>query len=372
MPLTDYQIIVFDWNGNTRRVYDGTGIYNLKYSRALNDVGSLALVVPHEDNIADDFDLDFFVEIQRRSPVSGRLVVEDTYLCRLNNSFREENDERFICGGLSLNHLLMRRLVDPDDDSGQAGGYSTKQGPADDIMVEYARQQCADLCLTAARKFPNFSVSGSLSLGTTVGRRLRHENLLDEFKSMAEQGGVDFNIRRVTGNTLLLDVAPIGSNKTKSVNYPSSPFVLLTPKRGNLTDPDLTLDRKDEKTFVYAKSQGQGSSRKVLKMGGPTIYDSPFNRIEFAYDGRNTEKTDPLTVLSDARSELNKYRPNTEFKYKPTGQEPGNTYEKDFDLGDKISVEWNGVEKDLRVVEVEITVSESGEDMDIKVGVINE
>lgn len=369
MSLTDYQISVLDTSGAVVYVYDGTGIYDCRYSRDLNAVGTLALVVPDQDGLASRFGLDYFVELQRRSPLSGRLQVEDTFFVRLTQRFREGDEQRFVVGGLSLNHLLARRVVDPDDDPAQAGGYSTKAGPADDVMVAYAREQAADLA-SAARQFPNFTVAASLSLGKALGQRLRHENLLEVFQTLAEQGGVDFLVRRVTDNTLRLDVAPIGSNKTKSYNYPLAPFVLVTPLRGNLSEPSLTFDRKAEKNFIYSKGQGQGSSRKLLKVAGATVFDSPYNRIEFAADARNADKASALQLLTEARSELSKMRPLREFTFNPTGSEPGLTYRDDFDLGDQVTVLWDDYEADLRIVGVEVSLSGSEETMKITVAEI--
>jgi hypothetical protein len=367
MPLADYQITVIDTTGASVFVYDGAGIYECRYARTLNDVGALALVVPDADDLASRFGLDYMVEVQRRSPLTGLLAVEDTYFVRLTQRFREGDEQRFVVGGMSLNHLLARRVVDPDDDAAQAGGYSTKAGAADDVMIAYVREQCGDLCLTAARQFPNFSVAGSLSIGRSLGQRLRHENLLDVMQTMAEQGKVDFNVRRVTGNTLRLDVAPIGTNKTKTYNYPSNPFVLITPQRGNLDQPSLTFDRKGERSFVYMKGQGQGKNRKLLKVAGTTAFDSPYNRIEFAADARNADKASALQLLTESRSELNKARPVRAFSFEPTGSEPGLVYRNDFDLGDQVTVIWDDYEVDLRITAVEVSLSASEETLKITV-----
>lgn len=372
MSLADYQIVLVDWNGQSPRVYDGAGIYELRYSRALDDVGQLALVVPNEPALSTEvFKLDYLIEVQRRSPVSGLLVVEDTYFTRLMHRFRDGDEDRFVAGGLSLNHLLMRRIVDPDDDPLQSGGYSTKLGAADDVLFAYAREQCGDLA-SSDRRFPNFSVAGTYSVGKTVGQRLRHENLLEVFQNVAAIGACDFTVRRVTGNTLSLDIFPIGANKSKSSNYPGNPFVYLTTARGNLSDPSLETDRKGEKNFIYLKGQGQGKKRKLLKVPGSTINDSPYNRIEFSGDARNADKADATTLLTDARAQLNKTRPDRQFSFDPTGAEPGNVYRLDWDLGDIVTVAWDDDEFDLRITGVEITINGEGERMKVTVETLNE
>lgn len=366
MSLPNYQVVVVSpVDGTTQIIYDGTAIQNLRYSRVLDDVGKLALELDRDQDLTPLFPVDTLIEVQRTSPVTGQLQVEDTYLSRITTRLREGDIERFVVGGVSLNHLILRRVVDPDDDPAAVGGYSIKQGAADDVMRGYAREALGDLA-SADRQMNNVSVGAVASVGQLVGRRIRYENLLEVFQSLAEQGDVDFIFRRITGNTIQLQIAPIGTDKTYTTNYPFAPFVYLTPQRGNLTDPVLTLDRKDEANFVYALGQGPGEQRIVLPLQGDGVSDSPYNRIEFALDARTSERGDTLQLLTAARNALFDRRQQQEFSFTPTGSEPGNVYRQDWDLGDKVTAAWGDVRIDLRVREIEIQISAGGEDISCK------
>lgn len=361
MPLPDYQLTVRSpVNGDVLTVLDGTAFDDCKYSRALNDVGVLAMTLPSNPDWDGIFILDALIDIERTSPITGKFQVEDTYLVRLTHRFTEGDQERYIVGGLSLNHLLSRRVVDPDDDPTAAGGYSTKAGLADTVLIAYANEQIGSSASTA-RQVPNLTIAASTSVGDSIGRRLRYENLLEVFQDICNATNVDFIITRLDDNNLRLTVAPIGTDRRRSVNYPSMPFVELAPLRGNLSDPSLLFDRKKEQNFVYALGQGPGESRIVSKVQGFGIFDSPYNRIEFSYDVRTAERGDSTTLVTGARVALYEKQAQREFTFKPTGSEPGNTYRLDWDVGDLLTVVWDDALVELRVREVEISLDPGGE-----------
>lgn len=361
MSLPDYQLTVRSpYDGSVRTVLDGSAFDDCKYSRVLNDVGVFAMTLPSDPDWPTIFTVDTLIDVERSSPLNGQLQIEDTYLTRLLHRFREGDEERFIVGGLSLNHLLARRVVDPADDPTAAGGYSTKAGPADDILFDYAEEQCGSVA-SVDRQFPNFSVGFTGSLGTLAGRRLRYENLLEVFQDVANQSNIDFVISRLSASVLRLTIAPIGTDKTRSRNYPFSPFVELNPLRGNLSDPSLMYDRKKEQNYVYALGQGPGENRIVVEQQGTGISDSPYNRIEFTTDIRQAERGDNTTIITQARSALYENQAQKEFTFKPTGTEPGNTYRLDWDIGDVLTCAWDDDVINLRVREVEISLDSNGE-----------
>ena len=361
MGLPDYQLTLRDPStGAVRTVLDGSSFDDCKYSRVLNDVGIFAMTLPSDPDWPALFSLDSLIDVERASPLTGQLQIEETYLVRLSHRFREGNEERYVVGGLSLNHLLSRRVVDPDDDPLAAGGYSTKAGPADDILYAYAEEQCGSLA-SAMRQFPNFTVAVTNSIGAAAGRRLRYENLLEVFQDVANQSNIDFIISRLTANTLRLVIAPIGVDRSRTRNYPFAPFVELNPLRGNLSDPSLLFDRKREQNYVYALGQGPGEFRIVSQLQGEGIHDSPYNRIEFTADVRMAERGDSTTLTTGARAALFEKQAKKEFTFKPTGAEPGNIYGLDWNVGDVLTCSWDDETIDLRVREVEISLDSGGE-----------
>lgn len=367
MSLPSYQVVVINpITGETSAIFDPVAFYDLRYSRSLNDIGTVVLTLPDDNPYRTAFVLDSFIEIYRTDPVSRLLIKEETYLTRLTHRFRENDNEMFIAGGMSLNQLLARRIIDPDDDPLQAGGFSTKAGTADQVIRDYCREQIGDLASTA-RSISELTIPAVAGIGSNVGGRLRHEILFNAVRDFALRGNVDFTIERTSGNLMTLNIAQIGTDKTRSTNYPLLPFVGLSPDRGNLSQPSLMLDRKEEGTFIYALAQGQRENRYVLKTLGEGATDSPWNRIEFTHDVRNIKKGDALGVLTQARVALRNKQAKIEFSFEPQGIDPGNIYRQDWDIGDKVTALWGDDEFDLRIISVEINVSEGGENISVKV-----
>jgi hypothetical protein len=368
MPLPDYQLtVIHPATGQPLTVITGSGIDDLAYSKVLNNIGALAMTLPESGgDWSSIFVVDSLIEVARTSPLTGTLQTEETYLTRLTHRFREGDEELFVIGGLSLNHLLARRVIDPDDDPLAAGGYSTKAGPADDVMRAYAREQCGDLA-SAVRQFPNFSVGPVLSVGKPVGKRARYENLFELFQELSQSGQMDFHTQRLTGNTLRLTIEPIGSDKSRSSNYPTTPFAMFNPNRGNLENPSLLIDRKDEKNFVYALGQGPGEFRVVAKVVGLGVGDSPYNRVEFTEDVRLAERGQSQQLLTGARDALVNNQAKKEFTFDLTGDLPGAVYGSDFVVGDVVTAMWDSSELNLRVTGVELSISADGESIAVTV-----
>lgn len=364
--LPDYQFVAIDpATGAVKQIYDGVALYDAIYNRPLDDIGALSMTLPGDNADLDNiFSLDTMIEVLRTSPSTGHLQVEDTFLVRLTHRFREGNEARYVIGALSLNHLLKRRLIDPDDDPTAAGGYSTKAGLSDVVMRAYAREQIGDLA-SAVRQVPNFSVGGVLGIGSPVGKRARYDNLLSVMQELALQGNMDFIVRRITGNTLRLTIEPIGTDKTKTTNYPFTPFVMFNPARGNLENPSLLIDRKEEANVVYALGQGQGEFRITSIVQGYGVADSPYNRIEFSQDIRLAERGEPQQLLTGALNALKENQIKQEFTFEVSGSAPGATYRLDFDIGDLVTAAWEDTSIDLRIRDVEISLSQSGEKMSI-------
>lgn len=368
MTLPSYEVILTSCvDGTTQAVFDGSSFWDLRYSRVLNGIGRIALTIPGNSQYRSLFGLDFFLTVMRTDPTSSirALIKEEDFFVRLTHRFREENDERYVVGGVSLNHLLKRRIVDPDNALGGGGGYSTKAGAADTVIRAYCDEQMVTT-FDPTRAFPNLTIAPVAGTGANIGARLRYENLLEQMQDLAYRGFTDFIITRTTGNNLLLTIAPIGADKTKDTNYPWNSWVGLNPPRGNLQRPSFQIDRTDEQNFVYAQGEGQGINRTLLKLGGNTVVDSPYNRIEFTNDVRNIDKNDPTGMLTGARVAIYDNLPKFDFKFEPTGLEPGNVYRQDWDIGDRVTAYWDDFSQDLRMTEIEIAVSgESGETLKV-------
>lgn len=366
MPLPDYQVDVISCvTGNVIAIYDMLNFDSLRYSRKVNDVGVFVLSMSYTPEYYAAFQWDNFVEIRRTHPVTNLLAVEETYFVRSLHHYREGNEERLVVGGLSLTHLLMRRIINPADDPAATDGYSVKTGAADTVMRDYIREQAGDLT-SAARQFPAFTVEAVEGTGDTVSFSYRYDNLYNALSEIAYQSGIDFYLTRVTDNAISVFIERTGVDRTETTNEPFGlQWVGLSPLRGNLTEPSLMQDRTDEKNCVYCLGQGQGEERLVVEDFTDEVFLTPYNRIEYVKDARNVDKLDTVGLQTAADASLNENKANREFTFIPTGYDAGSIYRKDWDIADKITAIWEAEHQDLRIMGVEVNVDRGNEDVQV-------
>jgi hypothetical protein len=369
MSQAQYQVCVIEPNqGNVTGVFDGAAFYELRYNRALDDVGSIAFTVPSTAANRAAFSLDSFLEVYRSDPRNpSAMKLEETYLARLFQRFREGEEEKYLVGGYSLNHLLKRRVIDPAADGSATDGYSRKNGPADLIIHDYVNQQMG-VTAPLARQFPNFSVASVLSAGVPVSAALRYQILYDAMFAISIPGRVDFNIVRGVGANTIMQIGQFGMDKTATTNYPIAPWQGLVPNRGNVQTPNFVIDRQNERTIVLALGQGQGLQRAVSIITAKGYLDSPFNRWEMTLDQNAILKTDTLGLGATGVGALYQYAPKKTFVCKVAGDEAGNTYHVDWDVGDTITAIWDELQADLRIWGVAISANGQGEQivMDVR------
>lgn len=364
--LTDYQIRLLSRDdGSVKNLFGQGEVNNASYSRVWNALGTFAIEFQGSDALWAQFELDDMIEFERRHPVTGQFAVEDTFYIRFFNRFIQDSDDRIIIGGYSLDHLLKRRLIDPADDPIAAGGYSIKAGPADAVMHDLADEQMGSLA-SIERQVPGFTVGSVANIGNLTGDKFRYENLLDTFQDLGYRGDIDFKISRTTGRSTVLTLGKFGQDYTFEPNLGFTQMVLLEPQKGNLIDPNLTLDYKDEITWLYAQGQGPGNSRIVAQLGSDRFDASPFNRIEGTEDFRNLDRSTGSDLLSAGYGALQDLRGEEDFDFDIDATLPGTVYRQDWDLYDRITVKWQ-TQRNYRITEIEVRFDAGGET--IRVGV---
>ena len=365
-----YQLAIFDAaTGILQAVIPIDKVKEIRYSRVLSGIGKIAITFPSNTPFAPAFILDNFIEVYRTDPITEDLVKEETFLIRIIERMIDDGEEWIVIGGMSLNHLLTRRVVDPDDDPLVAGGYTTKAGLADQVISQYVNEQIGPGA-SVSRRIPNLTINPPSNVGTPLGARLQHEKLYNEVRRMALQGNVDINIERTLGNSMIFSAAPIGIDRSYTTNYPGSPWLGFSIKRGNAEYFEYSLDRAEDLNFCYALGPGNVGDRIVLKVPGQGVSDSPFNRSEFVQDARNIEKGDALGLLSEAQGGLVEKRYKEVYTFNPLIGVPGSTYHLDWDLGDRVSgiLDSEIVAQeiiDFRITEIDITISEGTETISV-------
>ena len=350
-------LIMYDHTLQPYAYFDMPALLSLNYEVALNAVSPCVFSLPANDTRATLIERDHFVEVRRYNGEAWRS--QSTYMIKLIEKIRESGDEgesteTYLFGGLSLEDLLVARLVDPASDPLVANGYSTKSGYAESVMHAYVFEQLGAGASTT-RQIPYFAQSPDRGRGRLVGFRERLSILLELLQRMTEPFGVDFRVLLKNGQ-LVFTTEIFGSTRTKTAD--STNYFVFSENRGNLANAKLSHDDRETKNYAYILGPGEGENRLILERPSNDIYATPFARREFVVDAGNTEAGSSLEALTEGDRQLNEARTKLEFTFDLV-QNNISRYEVNWFLGDFVTVVWEDFEQDLRIMQVSVTIADT-------------
>lgn len=368
MSLATYTIQIYDpRTGGRIGYYSGSQLREIRFSRLLNDIGAMVLSFERDvDAVYSLFNLkDLLVDIVRDN------IVEGTYIVSSRQRLVDGNTQIVNIGGLSLESLLSRRLIDPTDDSVQPnGGYVTKAGPVDTILAELVDEQIGPSA-SSARQIPNLSVVTPSGIGDLTGFRKRYGTLLVVIQNFLSSRNIDLKMTRSEYTNIEIKFEKRGNDKSYSTHAPTGPYTIFSILRGNLNNPDHVIDYQDEITCVYVAGPGEGANRTILIVPDVSrVIQSPYGRIESFVDYRSaSSETSSLSqqLNAEALNQLNGGLPEITFTFDLQTNISGSTYRNDWDLGDIVTVFWEPIQDDVRINKVEIQASAQGETIEMGV-----
>lgn len=340
-------------------------IHSLKYNLKLNDISEIRFTVDATDRLVERIidTEDVLCDVMRRNTKNGDFETEKTFFIRYQDLFEEDNRRQsVIFAGVSVEDLLRRRLIIPDDDLLGAAGFSTKSGLPDLVMIQYVRDQCIVPALNSARVFPEFYLAPFTpdSVHMTYQRVNQQNNLLEVLQDIANTSNMDFEIYRTEGRRLEFLAHHIGQDFTTTRNeFQGRPFVLFSDRRANIQEPRLTYDRRTEATYMFVAGNGIEEDRIYVPQPSTRMLASPYNRIEAVIDSRDDDTIDQM--LATASAEIQQQLGKWVFEWKVAFGQAQTRYNVDWSLGDRVTAEYQDVLQNFRLVEMEVEVKDSGE-----------
>lgn len=368
MSFPTYQMNIWDVKSNSlKEIIPVNEGFNLTWTKLVTDIGVMAFTISEQErDVKTIFQDDNIIDIKRVDP-DGNLVTEESYFVRAFNRITAEDGIRAVIGGFSLNYLIAGRVLDPDDDSTQPnGGFCTKAGDAAQVIRAYVREQLGDLA-SSSRSAPRFSVPLWPNSGTDVGANLRYENLWKEMHNLALSGNTDLQIVHDGKGNLELEIQTIGTDRTVTTKL-VPPYLVFSPERGNISNPRYKLDRRKEENVIYTLGEGEGANRDLFVAVTAAASNSIYARRESRYDARQTKKGDTTGLRTEGIQESLKQQATIEFEFDLIPNQPGAIYHSDWELGDIGTFKWGDIQQDRRIIGIDVTLDENGEQMKITMG----
>lgn len=320
----------------------------------LNGIGELVITIPLENRRSDYFKQNGICEVWRS--VNGVPRLEGERLWRLRSytdlydiTRRRWAELRF----LDDNDLLDTRIVE----SFLGTNAGTESIAADDYMKTVVSEQ-----FDSSRANANLSVAASTTQAATVSRITGYNNLYDTLlnihKATLSATPVFFDCVRTSTTTSEFRTfyGQRGTNRGAESGQP----LVISMEAGNMVEPRLSYDWRQEVNFVYAFGQGEGSARSSATY--PADYPSNGALLrEAAIDARNVTvgDTDELTQAAKVEYEKRKTRPRFSCNIQDT---PEFRYGLDFRFGDVLIANYHNHSFDVHVNTVKIEVDELGKE----------
>lgn len=307
---------------------------------APGNVGVLELELPRS------FDTSLLRRDGRIGPwraISGRPPYLDNGAIYLIETIRYRATKTFV-RAYHATGLLERRII-----AYAAGStYSKKAAaPADNLIKTFWAENAGasivgadrDGLETQADISSYVGTQANLSAGASIAKAAARRKLMNVAQELAEASTtagtyLTFEIIAPTESTLeLRTYTQRGVDRRASTANP----VILREQAGVLENAQLEIDWRNEKTFVVAGGQGEGTQRLIATALDTTrMGQSPFGRIETFADMSNV--SDLTSLQDDADADLRYGRPVITFSGDLI-ETPALTRGIQFDLGDMVTAE---------------------------------
>ncbi len=361
-----YQLAFRDTDGDLVTVMDLTGAMKMRYSLAVNSFGLFLLTLPSDLAKPVMGMLDGAVQVIWTDE-PGQNVVDGTYLLRYKGYLGQGRTDIYTIAGYGPEHMLWRNIFLSEDDPAEANGFSTKSDPADTLIREVVYEQFINPAVNTSRV--KTGLTAPAAAGTYDTAAFREESsdakVLALIKKIADARGVDFWVDYdESGPTMTFQTGTIGTDRRKSTNEPlAQPYVYFSSQLGNLDEPELIIDRRNEQNHVYVFGQGPAGTRLAYDKVGEGATDSPWNDIEFGVQAKNTKTLDDWYIEADAA--LNAERAKlTGFTFRPQRGTQLARYGRDWFLGDLVTAAYQDTEVEVRVKGVTVDVTADSEEIE--------
>lgn len=281
----------------------------------------------------------------------------------------EKNSKTMKVTGTCIKGIAKRRII-------ATNGYDrVTETEAENIQKHYIEKHMVksyyDNIRTTERDISWIKIAPTQNRGIRTVWQARLTNLHDELKHINEDTGIgwkgylDRNEKCIYFDTIKGTDRTI--NQVESANTHNSlskftntyleaythdqlkgtikhPYIIFSEKKKNLLEGKVTDDNSNYKNVGYIAGKGENEDRIIIVKGNAT----GFNRREVLIDLNNIEDMDELN--SEGQKKLDTYKIIQSVEGK-VYQIPNMEWEKDFFLGDLVTLESDGIYEDKRIIQ---------------------
>ncbi len=359
--MTTYSVYLDDVQGN--RIADASAFLTLEYSRVVNNVSTLKLTLPVSFNTQMLIIPDGRIEVWRKLD-SGREYLDTNTIWLI-----KKIDQKIDSSGLQTIVVEADTPLSILREPGRMVNYvagnanaTYAAAPADDQIKDVARANIGTGAASTRNISAYISIDPDLGLGASVAKSFAFRDCLkvmQEFADASTTSGtyVAFDIEADTPTTLVFRT--FTQQRGVDHRFPGGVNpVLISPEMGNLGETLLSVDYRNEITYVQAGGKGEGAQRLLASAQDLARQGvSPFGLREYFKDATQYATTAGLT--EEANAVLRSGRARTIFQGRLIDT-PDSRYGVDWAWGDYVTAQAFGQLIDCRIDAVSVSVKPGG------------
>jgi len=383
-----YQIWVRDTAGDRIGILDAIPQY--EYSIVANGVGNFTLHVPYNHGKRHLIQPGYRIEIERNrgsgwpsTPVLGGTIRYIQPELKVVDGFLEYV---WVAKGVSYEDFLVGRLALPDAMiAGHYGfpflgldeslAYEEHYGATETVMKDFVRRNLVEWDIDDDdRSIPLFTVEPDGQRGRWLGYRDRFAPILEVLQALAAASGIDFYVSGV-GNNYEFCVRESPDRRLQVQDSEYDP-VVFKAEWGRIASLEYTHDGLEVSNFIYVggKVPTDEETEQVSLVNQPVMVAdgtvdrqtgkqiSIYPRRESYVDARGSE--DPYDLLTRGAEALEDRRETTTWKFEIHDQ-PGLRWQENWNVGDLVSLVYEGTMHDCKLNRVSVVVDGEGEHVTI-------
>lgn len=337
----------------TNSSFDLLGIISnyesLIFNRSWHGVGKFELHINKNKKNVDKLQKDNFIIVNKQENKVG--IIEDIQLdCN--------NTKTLILSGRQLKGITNRRLTVTDNYDRVA------KTNAENVFKHYINSHMIDTyynnIATPERNIQWLKLAQTQNRGLETVWQSRYEYLDALMEHISKDTGLGWNI--------VLDLAQkcaffdVYEGKDRSINQTVNPPVIFSDKKRNLSTSKITDNNSLWKNTGYTLGKGELEDRPLVIVKEAEY--AGLNRREILLDMSNIEISD---LSEEGKKRLVEYKQIKSIEG-TIYQIPNMEYEKDWYLGDIVTVETEGYTEDKRITEIKEVYEKNKTNVEVTFG----
>lgn len=269
--------------------------------------------------------------------------------------------ENWTVKGYALKTIIAQRITLPPSHT----AYDNKSGSYETVMKHYVNNHLVNP-VDIKRKITNLIIAPDQQRGGYISYSSRFKNVAEEQSTLSLSSGLGWDVLLDLDNKRLVFDVFAGRDLTQSQS--SNPPVIFSPQFDSIETMSFVQSELNYRNVAYVAGRGEGVERRVVEIGDFAGLD----RHELFIDARDVAETDDegnpipeeqiIQSLIDRGQQKLKEMMQEEYLEGQILTKSPFVYEKDYDLGDIVTIQnldW-GVTLDARITEIKEIYEPSG------------